>query len=88
MGRKMCAIETKYGVGGNFKPIINMSIISENFTLLEIGYKDSIVDFIVQNFKLYMVGSPWMYEPSREITRIIKSNKKHPAFTLEYRPHI
>ena len=47
MGRQMYAIETKYGFEGNFKPIIYISATTEDFTLLEIGCKDSIADFIV-----------------------------------------
>lgn len=88
MGSQMCAIETKYGSEGNFKPIVNISAIIENFTLLEIGYKDSIVEFITQNFKLEMVDSPWMYYPPREITKNVKSNKKRLAFSHEPRPHV
>lgn len=42
----MCAIETKYGFEGNFKPIVNILATTENFTLLEIGCKDSIAKFI------------------------------------------
>lgn len=83
MGRQMCAIEIKYGYGVNFKPIVNMLTTTENFTLLEIGCKESIIDFIVQNFKLEMTYSPWVYDPPREITKIIRSNKKHPNFAHE-----
>lgn len=52
MGRKICVIEIKYGFGGNFKPNVNMLTTTKNCTLLEIGSKDSIADFILQNFKL------------------------------------
>lgn len=47
MGRKMCAIETKYGSGGNFKPIIKMPATTTNFTLIEIGCTDELAKFIV-----------------------------------------
>jgi len=68
MGRKICAIETKYGFEGNFKSIVDISTSTKNFTLLEIGCKDSIVEFIIQNFKLDMVEDPRMYDPSGEMT--------------------
>jgi len=47
MGRQICAIETKYGFGGNFKSIVDILASAKNFTLLEIGFKDSIAEFIV-----------------------------------------
>lgn len=84
----MCAIKTKYGFGGNFKPIIKMLAIAKKFTLLEIGFKDELAQFIVQNFKLDMVNSPWVYNPLGKIMKIIKSNKKHPYFFHEPRSHI
>jgi len=62
-GRKICAIETKYGFGGSFKSIIDIPSSTKNFTLLEVGCRDRIAYFIVQNFKLDMAESPWMYDP-------------------------
>jgi len=59
----MCVIETKYGSEGNFKPMVNILATTKKFTLLEIGCKDSIENFIVQNFKLEMENTPWMYDP-------------------------
>lgn len=88
MGRKMCDIEIKYGSEGNFKPMVNILTTTENFTLLEIGCSDSIANFIVYNFKLDMVEAPWMYDPSGEITKIIKSNKKCLTFSHEHKPHV
>jgi len=88
MGRQMCVIKIKYGSGSNFKPIIKMLAIAKNFTLFEIGCKDELAQFIVQNFKLDMADSPWVYDPSGEVTKIIKSNKKHPTFSHEPRSHI
>lgn len=85
MGRKICAIETKYGSGGSFKSIVDIPVSTKNFTLLEIGCKDSIAKFIIQNFKLDMAKAPWMYDPSRKIKKIIRSSKKCPAFAHEYR---
>ena len=84
----MCAIETKYWFRGNFKPIVNILITTKNFTLLEIGCKDSIIDFIEYNFKLEMVDAPWMYEPLEEVSKFISSNKKHPTFVHEPRHHV
>jgi len=88
MDRKICAIETKYGSRGSFKSIIDILSSTKNFTLLEVGCKDSIAKFIVQNFKLDMAKAPWMYDPLGEMKKIIRSSKKHPAFTHEYRPHV
>lgn len=68
----MCTIKTKYGFGGNFKPMIKMPATTTNFTLLEIGCKDEITNFIIQNFKLDSVDSPWMYALAGDITKIIK----------------
>lgn len=72
MGRQICAIETKYGSRGSFKSIIDIPATTKNFTLLELGCKDSIAYFIVQNFKLDMIEAPWMYDPSGEMTKVIK----------------
>lgn len=83
MGRKMCAIETKYGSRGNFKLSIKMPATTTNITLIEIGCKDELANFIVQNFKLDSVDAPWMYDPTSDIKKIIKSNKKCPKFSHE-----
>jgi len=58
MGRQMCAIEIKYGFAGIFKSIIDISTTTKNFNLLELGCKDNIANFIIQNFKLDMVEAP------------------------------
>lgn len=52
MGRQMCAIKTKYGSRGNFKPIIKIPTTIATFTLMEIGYKDELKNIIIHNFKL------------------------------------
>lgn len=39
MGKKMVAIETKYDSRGNFKPIIQTSLIMRRFTLMEVKCK-------------------------------------------------
>jgi len=67
MGKKICAIETKYGSKGSFKSIVDIPSFTKNFTLLEVGCKDSIAEFIVQNFKLDMAKASWMYDPSWEM---------------------
>jgi len=83
MDRQMCPIETKYRFGGNFKSIVNILATTKKFTLLEIGCKYSIANFIVKNFKLEMANFPWAYDPLGEITEIIRSNKKHLTFAHE-----
>jgi len=88
MGRKICAIETKYGFEGSFKSIVDIPNSTKNFTLLELGCKDSIAKFIVQNFKLDMSKAPWMYDTLRVVIKIISSSKKCPSFAHEYRPHV
>jgi len=35
-----------------------------------------------------MVEVPWMYDPLGEMTQVIRSTKKHPAFVYESRPHV
>jgi len=73
---------------GNFKSIVDILVSTKNFTLLDIGCKDSIAEFIVYNFKLDMVEDPWMYDHSREVIRVIRSRKKCSAFVHESRPHV
>lgn len=80
----MCAIETKQGSRGNFKPIIKMLATTANFALIEVGCKYELVDFIVHNFKLDMVEAPYMCDSLRDITKLIKSNKQ--CLTFFYDP--
>lgn len=42
MGRKMVVIESKYGSGGNFKPMIKLPTIVGTLTLLHLNYKEEI----------------------------------------------
>ena len=88
MGRQICAIDTKYGFECNFKSIVDIPASTENVTLLEIGCKDRIAKFFVQNFKLDMVEDPWMYYPSRQMTQVIRLSKKYLAFFHKSRLHV
>lgn len=84
----MIIIESRYGFEDNFKLVIKILTIEGNLTLLDINFKDEIVDFLIQNFKLDKMELPWMYDPMGEFTRIVKANKKYPTFNHESRPHI
>lgn len=88
MGRKISAIETRYGLGDNFKLVIKMPIVVGSFTLIEVNCKEELSYLIVQNFKLEKLEHPWMDDPIGKCTKIIKENKKHLAFNHEAWLHI
>lgn len=83
MGRKMASIKTKYELGGSFKPVIKMPIVSGNFTLIEVDYKEELSNVIIQNFNLEKIEGDYMYEALGECTKIIKVNKKYSIFNHE-----
>lgn len=88
MGRQMAIIETKYGFGGNFNPIIKILAIIEEFTLIKANYAKEIENFIVEIFKFVKANDPWMYDLVGEFTQVIRRNKKCLAFHHKSQPHV
>lgn len=62
--------------------------MATSFTLLEVGCKEKILIFLIQNFKLEKLELQWMYDPIGEFTIIVKVNKKFLVFNHEAQPHI
>lgn len=88
MGKKMAIIESRYGSKANLKLVIKMMATTGTLNLLDVNFKDEIVDFLIQTFKLDKLELLWMYDLVGEFTRIVKANNKYLVFNHESKPHI